>query len=812
MPSHIQLITTPTSDTPGTALYLQFDDRRYIIGHAHEGLQRATLQMKTRVLKTKDIFLTGRTEWQSKGGLLGMILTIADAGTASAESKEEMARKRLRKKQSREWENDKRQKKKQGLDVNLDTSGSSSRPTRAELELVPEDPTVRLHGGPNLTHTIATARSFIYRKGTPIKVLEHVEERKAVEEAEQDWKPTWYDHRIQVWAMPINPSNVSEVNEDAKPGSPRKRSLGDFMSGERPSESDILSQWHIQAVSPETQNEQDQRDQRTRELVVSEMFSSAWSRDNLVQVPLRDVEMPATIFIPDPVTKEPVRYKGPTPDGTAPVPDMDVLVRRPWPGALIDRLPPTKPSQTSMSYIIRNHKIRGKFNAAAADELGVPPGVLRAALAAGSSVQSNDGLTVTPDMVLGPSRDGSGVAVIDLPSKEYVYNLITRPEWSAEKVMSGVVAVFWILGPGVVRDKSFIEFVNSKPGLQHIISSPEHCPNHLSMTSAASMAICHSQIDPARYSIPVHSNAVLSTSGESSEAEKTMSEELPKNCQPARSGLIVNLEPKSGITEEAVFPYLNTTLVAQKTPQNVLELSKAAREEINTPAVQAETSAQNLPSPDAEVICLGTGSAMPSQYRNVAATLLRVPGCGSYLMDCGENTLGQLKRMYTAPHLTELFHDLKLIWISHLHADHHLGLASVIKAWYEEVHGTDEVKRRKPTIETQMIDPARLLMEGKRLFIGGQQKITQWLEEYSSVEDFGYDQLVPLDLISKWNDTRIGFDVWTDAKMFDQIPLLPKVAHTDMSFIVIPLSVKLLVCPTWSPVMSRIVGVPRPSP
>ena len=703
---------------------------------------------------------------------MGLIMTIADAATASAGSKEGMARLRLNKKREREWVEEKKKKGKLNPDVNLDTSPSRTHSTRAELDVVAEDPTVRLHGGPNLTHMIATARSFIFRKGTPIKVLEHIEERKVVEEAEQDWKPTWSDHRIQVWAMPIKPSNVSEVNQEPKPESSRKRSLGDFMSGERPSEAEILGQWHVPAGSPEIQNE---RDQQTRELAVSEMFSSAWSRNNLVQVPLRDVQMPATIFVPDPVTKEPVRYEGPTPDGTAPVPDMDVLVRQAWPGALIDRLPPTKPSRTSLSYIIRNHKMRGKFNAAVADELRVPPGVLRAALAAGSSVQSSDGLTVTPDMVLGPSKEGSGVAVIDLPSKDYVYDLINRPEWSAEKVMSGVVAVIWILGPGVVQDKSFIEFVESKPGLQHIISSPEHCPNYLSMTSAASMAICHTQIDPARYAVPVHSNAVPSTSGESSEAQKMLSKELPKNCQPARRGLIINLEPKPGITQEAVSPYLNTASVVQKTSRNVLDLAKAARQEINTPAVQAEISGQNLPSPDAEVICLGTGSAMPSQYRNVAATLLRVPGCGSYLMDCGENTLGQLKRMYTAPQLAELFHDLRLIWISHLHADHHLGLTSVIKAWYEEVHGMDEVKRRKPTITEQVLDPAKLLMDGKRLFIVGQKKMMQWLEEYSSVEDFGYDQLVPLVSIPhgynetsnlEWNGTNIGFNVLKDAKMY----------------------------------------------
>ena len=780
MHSHIEFITTPTSDTPGTAMYLQFDDKRYVIGNAHEGLHRASLQTGKRIFKAKDLFLTGRMEWQSKGGLMGLILSIADAANSSAASKEETARQKLKNKRDRDWEEDKRKRKKLNLDVKYDTDPPHTTPTPAGLKLMLEDPTVRLHGGPNLSHMMATARSFIFRRGTPVKVLEHIGERKVMEEAEIDWEPTWSDHRIQVWAMPIKPSGASESNQDPKPESPRKRSLAEYMSGGRPSKAEELDQWSVQSAPPRSQDEEDQR---TREFAVSEMFSSTWSRDNLVQVPLRDVKTPATLFVRDPVTNEVMRYDGPLPDGKIPVPDMDVLVRQPWPGALVDHLSPTKRSQIAMSYIIRNHRMRGKFNARAAEKLNVSPGPARAALAAGSSVQSSDGLTVTPDMVLGPSKEGSGVAVIDLPSREYVQDLINRPEWSAAKVMSGVVAVIWILGPGVVQDKSLIKFIESQPLVQHIISSPEHCPDYLSMTSAASIAIQHSQIDPARYAIPLHSNAVSSASGKSSDAQKTSSQIMPKSCRPARRGLTVQLEPNSGVKEEDVSPYLDTGLVASSTSKNVLDLSMAARQQISTPAVQAETLSQNLPSPDAEIICLGTGSAMPSPYRNVAATLLRVPGCGSYLMDCGENTLGQLKRMYTATQLAEVFRDLKLIWISHLHADHHLGMTSVIKAWYEEVHGNYGVKRRTPTVTEQMLNPAELLGDGERLFVVGHEKLIKWLDEYSSVEDYGYDQLVPLVSVPKaslstsnleWNRTNVGFNVSADPKMYVHAPSIPE--------------------------------------
>ena len=753
--SFIQFITTPTSDTPGTALILQLEEKRYIIGNIHEGLQRACLHLGPRVFKSQDIFLTGRTEWQSNGGLMGMILTMADSAQARATAKANETSVKLE---------NRRKYTDPGGKLPLNQSEG-------------EDPTLRLHGGPNLLHTLATARSFIFRKGMPVKVLEHIEKKPAEDMAKENWEPTWSDSRIHVWAMPIESVGASDVKEDPRPGSSRKRSLREFMLGERPSQKDILDQWNVHSASADDQDEQDQR---FREFAVSQMFSSAWSFDNLMQVPLRNVKAPAALFVRDPVTNELISYHGPTPGGSAPVPDIDVLMREAWPGVLIDHLPPTKRSSTAMSYIIRGHKVRGKFNTDAAKESKVPSGPLWAALASGSSVQSNDGVTITPEMVVGPSKQGHGIAVIDLPSSDYVHNLVHRPEWRAAKIMTGVLAVIWILGPGVVQDKTLLKFIESQPGVKHIISSPDCCPNYLAMMSAASTAVRHHQIDPARYAIPVHNNANNNATSPmpriSSDTEQTLPDPLPDLAQPAMRGLRILLSPKLDISTEFVVPALNTALVVQETSKSVLELSNTARKQISSPAVQAEALSQNLPSPNAEIICLGTGSAAPSPDRNVSATLLRVPGCGSYLMDCGENTLGQLKRMYTAPELAEVFQDLKVIWISHLHADHHLGIASVIKAWYKEVHGKNEIQRQRPTITESMLNPSKFLDEGKRLFIVGHANMMKWLDEYSSVEEFGHDQLVPLVSIPvnakvsessnlEWNGTNIGFNA-KDQKMY----------------------------------------------
>lgn len=754
MKSYIEFITTPTADTPGTALLLHFDDKRYVIGNIHEGLQRAGLQVGAKFLKAKDFFITGRTEWRSTGGLMGMILTLADAATASAASRAEVIKTKLERRMARE-EEARQRKKKPSKKASSDSLGKTSK----DLEIEEEDPSVTLHGGPNLTHTIATARRFIFRKGTPIKVHEHHHEQE-VTDPELAWEPTWADKRIRVWALPITSSGYNDSSKDLPRDTPKKRSLGEFMTGEPPTPGEVFDQWSTEPNAPKDQAKQDQE---LREFIVNEMFSSQWRYDTLTELPLHQVKLPASIFVRNSVTKKIEKYTGPVPDGTASVPNIDVLVRQPWPGALIEYLPPTRPSNIAMSYIIRNHKLRGKFKPAAARELNVPPGPLWAALAAGSEVQSKDGKTVTPDMVLEPSKEGGGVAVVELPSKEYVANLVNRPEWNAEKVMTGVGAIVWILGPGVANDKTLLAFISARPMLSHIISSTDHCPNYLAMTAAATSAIRHSLIDPERYPVPIHSNEVPSQF----EPNISESEKESDSTLSAKRGLRIELEPAFIVTESNIVPNLNTRHVIQETPQDVLQLGQAAQQEVHLDTVEARTANDGLPSKDAEIICLGTGSAIPSLHRNVSGTLLRVPGCGSYLLDCGENTLGQLKRIFTQSQLIELFHDLKLIWISHLHADHHLGTAPVIKAWYEEVHGKDS-GRSRPSLTQALLAPAKSLEEGKRLFVVGHRDMMRWLEDYSTVEDYGYSQVIPLETsyIMKdydrcsleWNGVDVGFN------------------------------------------------------
>ncbi|PON46914.1 Metallo-beta-lactamase [Parasponia andersonii] len=55
---------------------------------------------------------------------------------------------------------------------------------------------------------------------------------------------------------------------------------------------------------------------------------------------------------------------------------------------------------------------------------------------------------------------------------------------------------------------------------------------------------------------------------------------------------------------------------------------------------------ENIRRDDLEIVFLGTGSSKPSKYRNVSSIHIILLTKGGLLLDCGEGTLGQLKRRY----------------------------------------------------------------------------------------------------------------------------------------------------------------------
>ncbi|KAF2462010.1 hypothetical protein BDY21DRAFT_267842, partial [Lineolata rhizophorae] len=627
MTANLTVLTTPTADTPGTTLVLHTDDKDYLFGHAGEGTQRLLSNVQgVRWNRISEIFLTGRVEWRTMGGLLGLVLTLAGVLIESAKS--------------------------------IAKAGRAKRGTGAAVRT-----SIDLFGPGNLTHTIAAARRFIFRTGMPIRAHE-IRDEPPKRDEDGKWLPSWQDHNLRVWSMAVPPTPSTPKEPVLQASTRRKRSFNEVAADD--------------PGRPETESERQDRYDQMRHSIVGDMFNSNWRLDALVETPLAMVKMPATIFVRNPETKMIEKYDGPAPGGKEPLPDIEVLVRKPWPGALITQLPPTQPWREAVSYIVRTPPRRGKVRGQVAKDLGVQ-GNQFGKLVTGNSVEIA-GRTVTPEMVLEPSRPGNGFAIIDIPSPQYVRPLIERAEWRSAEVMEGVGVFLWCLGPGVGASPELIDFMKQMGHVKHLVSSSDYCPNDLPFLGSANQNLLLSQIDPKHHRASYYDESQL--------PQASFLDPTPANGHPH-------------------------------------------------------------PGSDIEVITLGTGSSQPSKYRNVSATLVRVPNHGAYLLDCGENTLGQLQRFYDPEELLQILRDLRMIWISHLHADHHLGTVSLIKAWFNAVHGGIPAAPHVssgPAADGEMFDPAARMRSFRHLAVVSHKHMLAYLAEYSEVEEFGYSRIAPLHI------------------------------------------------------------------
>jgi len=123
---------------------------------------------------------------------------------------------------------------------------------------------------------------------------------------------------------------------------------------------------------------------------------------------------------------------------------------------------------------------------------------------------------------------------------------------------------------------------------------------------------------------------------------------------------------------------------------------------------------------DPEMVFLGTGSMKPSNFRNVSAIYLRFRQQNDigFLLDCGEGTYFQLLNHYGYEKTRELLKNLSVVFITHVHADHNLGLMKILS------------ERQKILREENITKDA--------IFVVIPYNCATWLLRYSVVEELDY--------------------------------------------------------------------------
>ncbi|KAJ2743674.1 hypothetical protein GGI20_003565 [Coemansia sp. BCRC 34301] len=658
---HAQIVKPSTYNQQSTSVLVQIDSQRYLF-NCGEGTQRLGFENKMRMSKISAIFLT-RVDWETMGGLPGMLLTLADSGMGD----------------------------------------------------------LTICGGHNLTHALAATRHFILRNKMGLRVSEM---------RDGDAAAAFQDKNIHVKPVHIYPGGYAVP----------KHELGPDESTEAQARRLLVSRaFGVPRSVEEASKVRKQPADQQKKGYYAEQCDGA-TMEALMQH-LEEEEEASR------------KKRARSPDHNARQSQVSDL-----------NLPKTKPTPAALCYIAQGPDVLGKFDVQAAQALGLKPGPLYGRLTRGESVTAPDGSTIHPSQCVGPTKAGGIFIVIDCPSPSYVSSLISNSQFAPflsdseardEGRQAQLVLIIHSLGPGVAADERYRAWVSKFPSqVHHMLSSPEFVPDanifqrHLRVQ--ASMAA----LDPRVYVLPQSS----------SQPELPLSLFVNHDNASTASGMaIFEVEPKAILDASRVRTLL--------TPEEMLERAKAAQL-----ASTAAKSTSELPvgsealakpcstdSPDEAtcslqqgdeaigelIVCpIGTGSSVPGIYRNVSANIVSVEGYGGIVLDCGESTVSLLKRFLGHPHrnvhntrisqpFSEFVSTIKLLYISHMHADHHLGAVMLLREWNQLTKtGSD---RSRMTI----VAPARFWT---------------WICDYSGIEDIGLERL---DFVC-CHDLRLSLDASDD--------------------------------------------------
>ncbi|GEQ68437.1 hypothetical protein JCM33374_g2105 [Metschnikowia sp. JCM 33374] len=355
--------------------------------------------------------------------------------------------------------------------------------------------------------------------------------------------------------------------------------------------------------------------------------------------------------------------------------EISTHVELPSPSEFVDVF-----TQKSLSYIIRFLPVRGKFDPVKAKALGVKPGLDFKRLTEGETVMSDKNEPVHSHQVMGESKSFPKVLMLDIPSTDYLANTIENDVWFSKSETNGpeeMGLVYHLLGNDIdFQSPQYVNFISKFPAdCKHVISHPAIADDTLVFKTYAIHLLKLKCIMNNSFNLPYFEQAT--PLGQFSKLQSLQQFTIDP------SGVKLS---DSGITDDTWSSFYDQEVNVPDKKDEILGNSILSLD----PIKEAKSLKDHV-----QIVTLGTGSALPSIHRNVLANLLRIPYVdeetkevrfNSILLDGGENTIGSLVRNYghnNREQLHQILDELSLIFLSHLHADHHLGIISVITAWLD---------------------------------------------------------------------------------------------------------------------------------
>lgn len=389
----------------------------------------------------------------------------------------------------------------------------------------------------------------------------------------------------------------------------------------------------------------------------------------------------------------------------------------------------------SVCYHVQLCGMPGKFDPVKAEALGVPRGKMRGQLVRGEDVTLDDGRVVKSSDVVGEAQRGARFIVVDCPTAAHLRELSDSqssagaalaklaegdgtPE-GAEKI--GDLACVVHLAPADVASseeyRRWMEtceaFKNSGPSgkssgpaVRHLLVNQRETKGAPVFRSAAKVNARLHLVDPTCFPEPARGGAEDVAEAEAAVKEATERARREETTAGTNDAFAANVFAGINGASYTLWPKHKVGLDLTNAPAQ--ETNEAMRADLNRAALERSVAAAEaariakiagnagngapdadaeldippglaaMNEGDAEIIFLGTGSSAPAKYRNVTGIVVDQKDKGSVFVDTGEGTLGQLVRCVGVDAADDIVRRLKCVWISHIHADHHVGLPTIL--------------------------------------------------------------------------------------------------------------------------------------
>lgn len=382
----------------------------------------------------------------------------------------------------------------------------------------------------------------------------------------------------------------------------------------------------------------------------------------------------------------------------------------------------SKDSKVVMCYICQLQTRPGTLCLEKCVERGVPPGPLLGKLKAGEDIVLADGTTVLSSDVKLPDDPGPVFIVVECPSLDYIENLVNNPILSRHQVTASkeedtASLIVHFTPQNVMNDSRYKQWMEKfSMSCQHLILNEENsCMGSTAVHRIQyKLNLLHSGLFPLLGDKSIATDKNMLDSENSGESE-VISSNTTNNMKDVefctyrgqtldcvhlrprtlweREGLL-SLTPKIYLEEVYVMDGFSDTLKDVK--EQMKQISGSIVSQRRGP----------------RITFLGTGSSIPNKTRNTSGILLHLNDSECILMDCGEGTWGQIVRLYGPEKADLVLLGMKAIYISHLHADHHIGLIGLLKA------RRAAIERNTPTDSV------------KPIYLFAPQQIMSWLSHY----------------------------------------------------------------------------------